>query len=337
MNALIQAIKGNGIYSGCAVTQTVVPDLYVNIAAGHVLFNSIEGEPVASVAKLCIHDDTYPRKAIITVDAAGVVTITHGVAAIAEPVGSVGSDTSSPAPPDIPVDEILIAEIWIEAGATAIHTADITDKRVQSYNFLGFHLTQTPHAGADHGFLCFRGGSGEGTTDGAVLFLMGQDFGAYHGDVKLYTINAAHNAAVKAFEVTHGDAVAGVSPVVNIPGSLTIAGLPVTGGLIWSEVNGATAGVVGNGYICYHVLNRVVVTLPSVAAVNSQPIACQGKGAAGWRIKANAGETIKFGNQTTSDGGYIESTLQYDAIEVKCIEADTTWVVRSSIGNLTVV
>jgi hypothetical protein len=38
----------------------------------------------------------------------------------------------------------------------------------------------------------------------------------------------------------------------------------------------------------------------------------------------------------TTSGGYLASTNRYDCVEVIGITANSTWVVRSAIGNLTV-
>lgn len=104
--------------------------------------------------------------------------------------------------------------------------------------------------------------------------------------------------------------------------------------LFWADVSGTTqAAVVNTGYIISNA-SSTTVTLPTTAAEGSV-VAIAGKGAAGWILTAGTGQTIKFGNQTTSTAGTLSSTAQYDCVEVVCVTANTTWVVRSVIGNLT--
>lgn len=110
------------------------------------------------------------------------------------------------------------------------------------------------------------------------------------------------------------------------------------GGTAWTEVTGTTVSLaVNNGYAMNNAA-LITATLPATAAFGSI-IRIVGKGAGGWKIAQNAGQTINFGNlsTTTGTGGYLASTLQYDCIEMVCITADTSFVVRSSIGNITVV
>jgi hypothetical protein len=94
---------------------------------------------------------------------------------------------------------------------------------------------------------------------------------------------------------------------------------------------------VNNGYIANNAA-LVTLTLPDTAAVGDV-VRVTGKGAGGWRIAQNAGETIYFGTSTTTTGagGSLDSTQQRDTVELVCITADTEWNVLSSVGNITVV
>lgn len=108
-------------------------------------------------------------------------------------------------------------------------------------------------------------------------------------------------------------------------------------GFTWTEVTGTSQSAsVNNGYICNNA-GLVTVTLPSTAAVGSI-VRIAGSGSGGWKLAQNSGQVIWFGSSDTLTGvsGYIASTSQYDAVEVICITADTTWSVLSSVGNLTV-
>jgi hypothetical protein len=111
----------------------------------------------------------------------------------------------------------------------------------------------------------------------------------------------------------------------------------VGGGSDWIEVTAASATMDSDtGYVTNNA-GGVVLTLPAVAAFGSV-FRVVGKNASGWLIAQNAGQTIHFGtsNTTTGVAGSLQSTAQYDCVELVCITANTDFVVRSSIGNITV-
>ncbi len=123
-----------------------------------------------------------------------------------------------------------------------------------------------------------------------------------------------------------GQVLIGVTGSDPVPATLT--------SLQWADVAGISQlAVVNTGYIISNA-SATTVTLPNTAAEGSV-VAIAGKGAAGWVLTAGSGQTIKIGNQTTSTAGTLTSTAQYDCVEVVCVTANTTWVVRSMIGNLT--
>jgi len=98
----------------------------------------------------------------------------------------------------------------------------------------------------------------------------------------------------------------------------------------------AQAMTADNGYIA-NAVTPVAFTLPATSAVG-QVLIVLGQGAAGWTLAQSAGQSIKFGNQTTTVGtGAINSVLGSDSIYLYCIVANTTWAVLPAIGNLDVV
>jgi|GEM_PF-1652537 len=111
------------------------------------------------------------------------------------------------------------------------------------------------------------------------------------------------------------------------------------GGLTWNEVTGTSqSAAVDNGYITNNA-GLVTVTLPDTAALGSVVRIC-GKGAGGWKLAQNASESIIWdedSSTTVGVGGYLASTDDYDAVEVLCTVANTTWTVLTSKGNITVV
>lgn len=107
----------------------------------------------------------------------------------------------------------------------------------------------------------------------------------------------------------------------------------------WNEETGTTlAMLVDNGYIMNNA-GLVTGTLPTTAAVGSV-IKVVGKGAGGWLIAQNAGESIRWDEATvttTGVGGSLASSDDHDFIEIVCTTADTVWTVMAVKGNITIV
>jgi hypothetical protein len=128
---------------------------------------------------------------------------------------------------------------------------------------------------------------------------------------------------------------AGGITITNAAGSITISG--AGGGFSWTEVTAlAQTMVANNGYVASNA-GQVVLTLPA-SSVIGDTVKVQGKGAGGWKVAQNAGQTIYFNSSTTIAGvtGYIESTQRYNSVELVCITNTSEWAVNSASGNLTV-
>lgn len=121
-------------------------------------------------------------------------------------------------------------------------------------------------------------------------------------------------------------------------GTLSIASTPES--LTWNDVTLAAGNLVaGNGYVADNA-GLVTLTLPATCAFGKCIAVAGGvTGATGWLIAQNAGQQIHFASLSTTlgVGGSLASTLQYDSVELVCVVTDTTFVVRSSVGNITVV
>ena len=78
--------------------------------------------------------------------------------------------------------------------------------------------------------------------------------------------------------------------------------------------------------------------MPSTAAVGDL-ISVVGQGSGGWSIAQNAGQTIHYvsSDTTTGAGGSLSSTVRYDCVDLICTVDNTDFVVKASVGNLTVV
>jgi hypothetical protein len=113
---------------------------------------------------------------------------------------------------------------------------------------------------------------------------------------------------------------------------------PYPGGVSsWVDVTGtAQTMAVNTGYTAHNDSVRVVFELPVTCAYGSY-FRVVGKGAAGWEISQNGGQQIHFGNANTTLGvaGNIQSTQQYDSIELLCTVANTDFtVIAGPQGNI---
>jgi hypothetical protein len=90
-------------------------------------------------------------------------------------------------------------------------------------------------------------------------------------------------------------------------------------------------------YIINNGASLVTLTLPVTAAVGTT-LRVVGVSADGWSIVENSGQSINDGIlSTTSTSGSLSSTQRYNAVELICVVANTTWNVISGQGNFTIV
>lgn len=120
-----------------------------------------------------------------------------------------------------------------------------------------------------------------------------------------------------------------------------VNGLPAWGdqvSLNWAEVTTATQVTsINSGYIVNNA-TLATITLPATAPLGSI-IEVVGKGAGGWRLAQSAGQTVYFGNISSTSGvpGQLNSTHQRDAIRLVNVVANTDWQVVGSQGNIDVI
>lgn len=101
-------------------------------------------------------------------------------------------------------------------------------------------------------------------------------------------------------------------------------------GISFVNVPGTSQLAVDNfGYIIGN-SSQTTITLPSVAAVGAI-VAVQGNGTGGWILRPGVGQTIKVGQTSASTS--ITSAAQYDAIQVVCVVANTTWTTSYLISS----
>jgi hypothetical protein len=107
----------------------------------------------------------------------------------------------------------------------------------------------------------------------------------------------------------------------------------------WHTIVANQDAVADEGYIC-NGGGTIQVRLPAVFAAEKTFRVTGRNNVTGWRITQQAGQQIHWdaANATTAGaGGYLESTDTYDAVELLCTVANTTWQIISSKGNPTIV
>ncbi len=254
--------------------------------------------------------------------------------------------------PNIANDSIWVGDVSGSASETALANGVLT-YNTSTNAFSGSTLTQNAmmYGGASNAItslgVATNGQIPIGSTAAAPVLAAitaGTGISVTNGAGSI-TIAAASGVAI-TFAADSGTA----TPAAN---TITIAGgtncttsaagstvtIDATGGssFTWNEETGTSATMaVNNGYIANNA-GLVTLTLPTTAAVGDI-VRVTGKGAGGWRIAQNAGETIYFGVSTTTTGatGHLDSTAQRDGVELVCVVANNDWNVLSSIGNLSV-
>ena len=121
INELLTQIKEKtsyGVVSGLTVTAQDTPDMTVNVSSGVIYMQDGERfEVEADTMAVAEADADNPRIDIIYINGTGLVSYMPGVAA------------EQPTAPETPSSSQLLAEIAVAKNATAIETANITDKR----------------------------------------------------------------------------------------------------------------------------------------------------------------------------------------------------------------
>lgn len=124
--------------------------------------------------------------------------------------------------------------------------------------------------------------------------------------------------------------------ITNGAGSITINGSGSSGWV--DQTTGSVTMSVNTGYTSDDGASLVTFTLPTTSAIGDF-VEINGKGSGLYTIAQATGQQIHFGSlaSTSGAGGSVSSTLQYDCIRLRCITANTIWVVISAQGNFTVV
>jgi hypothetical protein len=164
-------------------------------------------------------------------------------------------------------------------------------------------------------------------------------------------IGGAANAVASLGVATNGQLVVGSTGLTPVLATISAgAGIGVTngagtisigvvgGGTTWTDVSGVSQAIAVNNSYTANNAGLVTLTLPAASAYGSV-VEISGKGAGGWLIAQNAGNTIFFGSSSSTPGigGSVASTGQYDTIRLVCTVVDSVWTVTNAVGNLTIV
>lgn len=111
------------------------------------------------------------------------------------------------------------------------------------------------------------------------------------------------------------------------------------GGITWvDQTTGSVTLATGHGYVIDNGASLVTLTLPATAALgDTYQIA--GFSSGGWTVAQGSSQLIHFGNVTTTTGatGTLSSSNAFDQVTIVCVVTNTTFVVSTSLGNLTYV
>lgn len=283
---------------------------------------AVTGVPVSNAkAGLSCYDDTA-----FNVDATtGYVTLAGGAGPA---VDSIAVDDIT-APGVTPVGPTAGGVITVAGESVAAHGVPIEtrSRALHAYNI------EVQVASAVAGAPADRRHSGLSSYDNSIFSANAQ------GYVSLTTTGLA--------ETITGDTGGALSPVANnwnIVGGTNVATagsgstltINATGfaSFTWVEETGATRALVVNQGVVGNRGTTITMTLPATAAQFSTFRFTQ-KGAGSIKIAQNDGQTIHFLGQdtTTGAGGSIESSNQWDAIELICTTADTDFGFLSGGGN----
>lgn len=124
--------------------------------------------------------------------------------------------------------------------------------------------------------------------------------------------------------------------VLTLVGGVPAWVVPATG-VTWTNITGTTQSMSSNSGYFSNNAGAVAFTLPTTAALFEyvEIVGIQGS----WNIVQGVGQSIAFGNVTTTvgAGGLLSSTVATDNVKLQCIVANTKWQVVRSFGNITYV
>ena len=222
------------------------------------------------------------------------------------------------------------ASAWSTATYPAVATSTGTILRADGTNWVHSTTTFADTYGAST--LLYSNGAntvtGLATANSAVLVTSSSGVPAWSGTMTDgQVIIGATSGTPAAAALTAGTNIT----ITNAGNSITINST-ASGGMTWANISGTTqAAAVNTGYVIGNA-SQTTVTLPATAALGSV-VAVAGKGAGGWILAANSGQTIQNGATSTSTAGSLTSAHQWDTVQVVCVTANTTWSVSFALSS----
>jgi hypothetical protein len=228
---------------------------------------------------------------------------------------------------------VTLTGVLIGNGTSAVTGNAVT----QYYTLVGgaSNAISSVAPSATSGVPLISGGSSANPSFGTAVVAGG---GTGNTTFTAYSVITAGTTATGAFQNVSGLGSSGNVLTSNGAGALPTWQAAASGGMTWSVITMSQNAAVNNGYICNEA-SLLTLTLPTTAAVGTM-IGVSGMNIAlGWTVAQNASQQIFFGTSTTTSGtgGSLSSTNIYDSLTMVCNVANTSWIVLSSIGNITVV
>jgi hypothetical protein len=302
LQIIVSALAGYGVASGCAVTPQGTPNMTVAVAAGSLRTPTGTVSVTGGNLTVATANGTSPRIDLVTASpSGGSISITAGTAA------------ANPIPPAIPraggIAEVVLAAVYVPAGAATITGADLVDKRVASAaGGLGPGTINTLAKFTDTHAV----GDSLLTDDGALL--------TYSGDNGL-VLNSLGDAQVGALAAS-GANQAGIDFAVRAgPGT----GSGTGGTLRLQTAPAGGAGSTPNAPVDRLTISEAgVTTLPGLGGGGTQMVTADNTGVLG--VAPSPAVTSPAGTLTMSDGAghLVASSCVEDATFLVCAKPIAT-------------
>jgi hypothetical protein len=282
IDALTRGIYDTGVRTGCAVTAQGTPDMSVHVAAGTVVSGGTALSVTSGDVSIAASDPSNPRVDCVVVDSTGALQIRSGTAA------------AHPKAPEVSAGDVLLAMVLVPAGASAIISSYITDKRV----FLPDHGSLAGLTDDDHTQYALLGGRSGGQT------LIGDTLSG--GNLMLQSTAHASRGAVgivdNAYSLGYLRVGSASVPANTGAGDLTVARLSV------GNVAFATNEI-------FNVSRATFVPPGSVTNIATFSVVSAPDGTAGSTVVGIRPQLLvrPTANSTTADGYGISLDVMHDA------------------------